>query len=123
MKAEIRYLKEGGTGIIQWPNPVGLHGGLRVKKHVSRLKVNSPSQNSSFSSIYLLKFRIMETLQIRATGKAIKGATYKQYKLLESLENVELDITVSKFPKRISIQEASEAIECDINGGKVEIWY
>ena len=65
----------------------------------------------------------MKTLQIRATGKARRAATYKQYKLLESLEKVELDINISQFTKRISIQEASEAIDHALNGGKVEIWY
>ncbi len=57
----------------------------------------------------------------RQNKKATRGATYKQFKLMESLENVDVTINASQFMKYIMAGEASEAIELALSGENVVV--
>lgn len=68
------------------------------------------------------KKTVKEVIEIISNGKALKPATYKQYKYLLSFENVEMDFrSASQFFKYVNVWEASEAIHLAKQGLNVKI--
>ena len=62
---------------------------------------------------------VEEVFEIECGGKQSRPATYKQYEYLASFANVTIHCNVSAFTSRISVADASEAIDNAKAGIKV----